>query len=89
LSGKGARLLASGAIEVKEAHAGLRPGTPDRMPIIGRLADERLIAATGHYRNGILLAPLTAKMVADLVSGREPHALAAEVSPARFAGAAV
>jgi glycine oxidase len=51
-------------LEFVRALAGLRPATPDNRPLIGR-ASERLIYATGHYRNGILLAPLTAARVAD------------------------
>jgi len=51
-----------------EARAGLRPSTPNGLPIIGRAPDHpSVIYATGHYRNGVLLAPITAKMVADLV----------------------
>jgi glycine/D-amino acid oxidase-like deaminating enzyme len=46
----------------------LRPATPDGLPFIGASArSERLIYATGHYRNGILLAPLTAHLIADLI----------------------
>ena len=53
--------------------AGLRPATKDRLPYLGRPAGiEGLILATGHFRNGILLAPITAKLVADLVAGRSP-----------------
>jgi len=52
-----------------EARAGLRPSTASGLPIIGRAPDHpSLIYATGHYRNGILLAPITAKMVAELVT---------------------
>ena len=54
--------------EPVEHWAGLRPGTPDPWPIVGRLS-ERLHVAAGHFRNGILLAPLTARMVAPLVLG--------------------
>ena len=52
-----------------EARAGLRPASPGGLPIIRRSSDElpQLIYATGHYRNGVLLAPLTAKLVADFV----------------------
>ena len=51
-----------------EARAGLRPATPSGLPIIARSAEHpSVIYATGHYRNGILLAPLTAQLVADLV----------------------
>ena len=68
-------------LEIEELMAGLRPGTPDNAPLIGRL-DERVIVATGHYRNGILLAPVTARLVAAELAGEpEEHAF----SPHRFA----
>jgi glycine oxidase len=51
-----------------EARAGLRPATDDGLPIIGRAVDDsHVVYATGHYRNGVLLAPLTARLVADLL----------------------
>ena len=70
-------------LEIEESFAGLRPGTPDNAPIVGTdPADERVVWATGHYRNGILLTPLTAELVADeLTGGRPDHAL----RPERFA----
>ncbi len=46
---------------------GFRPATPDEMPILGTSADANLTLATGHYRNGILLTPITARLIADLV----------------------
>jgi glycine oxidase len=52
------------------ATAGLRPGTPRNLPLVGPGAIDGLVLATGHYRNGILLAPLAAQAVADLVSNR-------------------
>lgn len=55
--------------------AGLRPGTPDNLPIVGPGALPGLILATGHYRNGILLAPLTADRIADLLADKRPGAL--------------
>ncbi|HTE04669.1 MAG TPA: glycine oxidase ThiO [Planctomycetota bacterium] len=56
------------------AWAGLRPGTPDRMPYIGAVPEvPGLLLATGHFRNGILLAPITAQIIAELVSGRTPR----------------
>ena len=67
------------------AWAGLRPGTPDGWPLLGESGVEGLFLAAGHYRNGILLAPATARRMADLVTGRP----AAELSPfsvERFAG---
>ena len=52
-----------------EARAGLRPSTPNGLPLIGRSPDHpAVIYATGHYRNGVLLAPITAKMVAELIT---------------------
>jgi glycine oxidase len=71
---RGLRLLpALESLPVVASWAGLRPSSPDRLPFIGRLSDlEGLILATGHFRNGILLAPLTGRLVADLVRGRAP-----------------
>ena len=55
------------------AWAGLRPGTPDRMPYIGAVPEvPGLVLATGHFRNGILLAPITAECVAAVLAGRAP-----------------
>ena len=54
-------------LEFARVIAGLRPATPDNRPLIGRV-DEHLIHATGHYRNGILLAPLTAQRVAEALT---------------------
>jgi glycine oxidase len=69
------------------ARAGLRPGSPDAMPIIGpSTAMPGLFYATGHFRNGVLLAPITAAIVADAVfSNRFDPALDA-VGPGRFEG---
>lgn len=58
-------------LELLDATAGLRPGTPDNLPLVGPGALEGLVLATGHYRNGVLLAPLTAERVADALSGAE------------------
>jgi len=64
-------------MELVASTAGLRPGTPDNLPLVGPGAIEGLILATGHYRNGILLAPLTADAVAALLTGdRLPEATA-------------
>ena len=54
---------------VTGAWAGLRPGTPDGLPLLGESPVRSLILATGHFRNGILLAPLTALLIADVVEG--------------------
>jgi glycine oxidase len=56
-------------MELLDAIAGLRPGTPGNLPLVGPGAIEGLVLATGHYRNGILLAPLAAEAVAELLSG--------------------
>jgi glycine oxidase len=64
-------------MELLGAIAGLRPGTPDNLPLIGPGAIEGLLLATGHYRNGILLAPLTAEWIAaDLAGEARPHSAA-------------
>jgi glycine oxidase len=74
-------------LEVEELIAGLRPGTPDNAPVIGAApAAPELVWATGHYRNGALLTPVTADLVVADLCGEE-HAEAA-FSPARFAGVA-
>jgi len=59
-------------MELVEAAAGLRPGTPDNLPRVEHAPLEGLVWATGHYRNGILLAPLAANTVVDLVVDGEP-----------------
>lgn len=67
------------------ARAGLRPATPDEMPLIGKSTKiPGLVYATGHYRNGVLLAPLTARAVADLVLENREDPLLAATSPQRF-----
>jgi glycine oxidase len=71
-------------LSVTEVAAGLRPGSPDNAPLIGPTMVPGLILAAGHYRNGILLAPVTADLVAELITtGALPEAGAA-FSPARF-----
>ncbi len=52
---------------VTETWAGLRPGTPDGLPFLGATPVEGFFLATGHYRNGILLAPATARLIADAI----------------------
>ncbi|GAA1251698.1 glycine oxidase ThiO [Kitasatospora nipponensis] len=70
-----------------ETGAGLRPGSPDNAPLLGPTALPGLVAATGHYRNGVLLTPVTADLLAEyLATGRVPE-LAAPFSPERFAPA--
>lgn len=68
-----------------EVRVGLRPGSHDDRPVVGRSAViEGLIYATGHYRNGALLAPLTADAVADLIAGAVLDEAWAPCAPARF-----
>ena len=69
---------------IEELAAGLRPATPDNLPAIGRGALDGLIWATGHYRNGILLTPVTADVVAAVLVG-EPVPDFAAADPLRFA----
>src|SRR6185503_14489437 len=67
------------------ARVGLRPATSDGLPIIGASSVvPNLIYATGHYRNGVLLAPLTARLVADAMLESRFDPLLAAVSPSRF-----
>src|SRR4029077_21049202 len=80
----------SSELQIEQLCVGLRPGTPDNLPLIGQGALEGLWWATGHYRNGILLAPLTGELVASSRAG-EPSAereILAVCDPSRFAGAA-
>jgi glycine oxidase len=56
-------------LQIEELSVGLRPGTPDNVPAIGPGAVEGLVWATGHHRNGILLAPLTAELVVEALAG--------------------
>lgn len=70
--------------EVSETLAGLRPGSPDNAPLIGEGGIERLIYATGHFRNGILLAPVTAYAVAEIVATGDTPEYARPFSPLRF-----
>jgi glycine oxidase len=71
-------------LELVELTAGLRPGSPDNAPMVGPGAIEGLVIATGHYRNGILLAPLTGDAVAAHLAGDPPAVEVATLSPARF-----
>jgi glycine oxidase len=72
---------------IRQTWAGLRPRAADDLPILGPMAGyEGLIVATGHFRNGILLAPITAQLVAGWVAGRTPELDVAPFSPDRFAG---
>jgi len=75
-----------GELELVATTAGLRPGTPDNAPLLGWW-DDRVLVATGHYRNGVLLSPITAELVMQLLSsgaaGPGPE-LARPFAPDRF-----
>jgi glycine oxidase len=75
-------------LELTETIAGLRPGSPDNAPLIGRSEVEGLLLATGHYRNGVLLTPVTADAIAALVTGEALPSWAEPFRPTRFAEAA-
>jgi glycine oxidase len=74
---------------IDELSAGLRPGTPDNSPVIGPGSVPGLHWATGHYRGGILFAPLTGRLVAAALSGDPYPEDLAPFAPSRFARAAV
>jgi glycine oxidase len=67
-----------------ETCAGLRPGTPDNGPIVGEFGVDGLLLATGHYRNGILMSPVTADAIVARLTGQRPAAEWEPFSPQRF-----
>lgn len=69
---------------ILESWAGLRPGTPDALPILGATSIPGYYVATGHFRDGILLAPITAEVMAAVVEDRTPEYDLTPFSPARF-----
>ncbi|NJP33157.1 glycine oxidase ThiO [Micromonospora thermarum] len=71
--------------DLVETLAGLRPGTPDNAPILGPLTGRPdVLAATGHHRHGIVLTPVTADLISDLILTGEPDPLLAPFTPDRF-----
>ena len=68
---------------ITSAWSGIRPGTPDFAPFLGRTRQPNMFVAAGHYRNGILLTPITARIVADLILGGDSSDLAAAFAPSR------
>ena len=74
-------------LELADAVAGLRPGTPDNAPLIGPGELEGMIYATGHYRNGILLAPATSEAVVTMLAGDVPEVDVDAFAPGRFVAA--
>ena len=83
-----ARLLVPGIteLELAEAVAGLRPGTPDNAPVLGPAALPGLVLATGHFRGGVLLAPVTAEVIAEYLATERLPELARPFTVARFTG---
>jgi glycine oxidase len=69
---------------ILEDWAGLRPGTPDALPLLGATATPGYYVATGHFRDGILLAPITAKIMADVIAGTACEFDLSAFSPGRF-----
>ncbi len=72
-------------MRLHDAWAGLRPGSPDGLPILGATSMRGYYAATGHYRDGILLAPVTALVMTEVLKGRKPQFDLTPFSPLRFA----
>jgi glycine oxidase len=72
---------------MSDSWSGFRPWTPDHLPLLGAAPREGLFFSTGHYRNGILLAPASAQLLADSMEGLEPRVAMAPFAPGRFARA--
>jgi glycine oxidase len=70
--------------KILEDWAGLRPGTPDGLPILGATGTSGYYVATGHFRDGILLAPITSQVMTAVIEGKNPEHDLAPFSPARF-----
>lgn len=69
---------------ILEDWAGLRPGTPDGLPLLGETETSGYYVATGHFRDGILLAPITAKLMSAVIEGSRPELDLGAFSPSRF-----
>jgi glycine oxidase len=82
-----ARAIVPGITELEfaEAAAGLRPGTPDNAPVLGPSELPGLVLATGHFRSGVLLAPVTADLIASQLATGTMDQAAAPFSAHRFA----
>ncbi len=94
VTGEGMQSLVAGAarlaplvkgLRFRRAWAGLRPDTPDHLPILGQSPIENLLLATGHFRNGILLAPVTARVISELLLTRTTSYSLAPYWATRFA----
>jgi glycine oxidase len=71
-------------LEFREVNAGLRPGSPDNAPVLGASALPGLLLATGHFRNGVLLAPVTGDVMAEILATGTVPEVARPFSPDRF-----
>ncbi len=74
-------------LPLTETRAGLRPGSPDNAPLLGPSGLDGLLLATGHYRNGVLLTPVTGDVMAQLLTGGELPEQARPFTPGRFCAA--
>jgi glycine oxidase len=74
-------LASTSSAPMVDTWAGLRPDTPDGLPMLGRLGD--VLVATGHFRNGILLAPATARIIGDLFEDKTPALSLEPFAPGR------
>jgi glycine oxidase len=95
LTAGGIQKILAGAIElapglssarIEEMWAGLRPDTPDHLPILGPTDLEGLLIATGHFRSGITLTPITARLVREWVTEQRVSVDWDRFSPMRFEG---
>jgi glycine oxidase len=71
---------------VEETWAGLRPDSPDHLPILGPADVQGLVIATGHFRSGVLLTPITAKLVREWITLGNVGTEWERFSPLRFSG---
>jgi glycine oxidase len=74
-------------LPILETWAGLRPGSRDNAPILGPTAVDGLFVATGHFRHGILLLPITVREMSRLILSGELSDRLCPFTPARFGGA--
>jgi glycine oxidase len=77
-----------GAMRIHDAWAGLRPASPDNLPILGETSLPGYFAATGHFRDGIMLAPITAELMTSVIVCRETSFNLVPFSPLRFSSGA-
>lgn len=74
----------AGEAKIHEAWAGLRPGSPDNLPLLGQTGIDGYYVASGHFRDGILLAPITARLMTQVIRGEQPEFDLSPFSPLRF-----